>query len=405
MTRLHPARYRHAIHYLGLLETLERRYWQGKAGVPEVLAQFDSIVAQLRQVHDWSKATGESDVEAGKICSALPIKGVTLLQLRLDVQEWIQWLTAGLVSARKLHLHSDRCRHLIHLGLAYAGIGHHHKAIACYVEAKDDISEAEQRRLLHLMINIGNSQFHLGNVQESLQLQSQALELAQTLGDLFGEANARANLGVVYTSIGFRQEALQSYEESLVIRQRIDDKRGETHLLINLGNLYLEQGKPHRAITLYRQAIPLANTIGDRFAVGNALTGIGQGLALLGNDDEATNYHEEVLLLRTTLQDHTGVLHTLSNLGQIWYQRGNYTLALSYFEQAYHLGTDVEDQNGQAQASWGLGRIFFKQRRFQEAHYHAQRAYNAFQHMQRPESAVVLELLMLIERESQSEAS
>jgi protein O-GlcNAc transferase len=109
-------------------------------------------------------------------------------------------------------------------------------------DGKVAASEDEARAL----IEKGNAQEDLGDLEQARQLYEQAIRIAPTM------LRAHLNHGNVLLALGHTQDAVQSY---LTAISHQPDHAG-AHF--NLGNAQLEGGRPADALHAYEQALTLS---------------------------------------------------------------------------------------------------------------------------------------------------
>src|SRR5262249_56259324 len=71
-------------------------------------------------------------------------------------------------------------------------------------------------------------------------------------------------IGNIYTALGEPQQALKCDLDALLLRHLTGDKRGEAGTLSSLAGLYVNSGDMRRAIETFSQALELRRIVGDR---------------------------------------------------------------------------------------------------------------------------------------------
>jgi tetratricopeptide (TPR) repeat protein len=216
---------RMARHYVQVARAAENLFLQGGENILRGLELFDLERSHIEAGQAWVAAHAGSNQEAARLCNDYPNAGAHCLSLRQHPQEWIQWLEAALVAARRLE---DRRGEEYHLG------------------------------------NLGNAYFSLGEAQRAIEYYERALTIGREIGDRRGEGKGLGALGTAYAALGEAQRAIEFYDQALAIGREIGDRRGEENWLGNLGNAYRNLGETRRAIEYYEQALDISREIGDR---------------------------------------------------------------------------------------------------------------------------------------------
>ena len=73
-----------------------------------------------------------------------------------------------------------------------------------------------------------------------------ALEVLRALGDRVDEAAMLGNVGTVYNDLGDKQNALDYDNQALLMDRAVGDRAREATILSNLGNIYGALGKSRR---------------------------------------------------------------------------------------------------------------------------------------------------------------
>jgi tetratricopeptide (TPR) repeat protein len=189
----------------------------------------------------------------------------------------------------------------------------------------------------------------LGNYQEALKLNKQALEMRQ---ELFGEkhpdiATSLNSLGVTYRDLGNHQEALKLNKQALEMRQELF---GEKHpdiaaSLNNLGATYRDLGNHQEALKLNKQALEMRQELsGEKHPdIATSLNNLGATYRDLGNHQEALKLYKQALEMFRELfgEKHPDIAASLNNLGLTYKELGNHQEALKLYKQALEMSQEL----------------------------------------------------------------
>jgi tetratricopeptide (TPR) repeat protein len=296
--------YKHAEHYLNVLQNADQLYLKGNENITRGLALFDLEWINIQAGQAWAAAHAKEDNVAAKLCNDYPDAGVYTLDLRLHSRECIRWFNDALNAAHELKDHSGESNHLGNLGAAYNLLGEPRKAI---------------------------------------ELFDQSLVIKREIGDRLGEGHALGNLGITYASLGELRKAIEFFEQRLVIAREISDRRGEGNTFGNLGNAYRNFGEARKAIEYYEQSLIIDRELGDQLGEGTDLGNLGVAYASLGELRKAIEFFDQSLAIKREIGDHRGEGDTQFNMSLVLIQLGERTKAIQFAEAALKTKERIED--------------------------------------------------------------
>jgi CHAT domain-containing protein len=225
--------------------------------------------------------------------------------------------------------------------------------------------------------------YFLQNFDKSKDWHGQALMLFRETGNLAGQAEALANLGLVYKVTGNMKEALPRYKASLALYEDRGDIKQQVILLNNLGQLVLEMGRPEDAITWLQKSRNLKSN--DPEALDTQLMALsGLGMAHYQHGETLLALHELRKVRRWTRKGiqadraRAGSLRRLASLlldagqsGDIEKLRSAYSLAKEARDIAHRIKDKGEEAYAIAISGWAL--------EFQKKHQEALKVFAAAQ--------------------------
>jgi tetratricopeptide (TPR) repeat protein len=254
----------HSIHYLRVLIKAKDLYLEGGEAFMRGLALFDSEWSNIQAGQAWCARYADINDVAAQLCFSYPTDGTSLLSLRQDPRERIDWLEKALSAARRLN---------------------------------DRRTEAD------CLSGLGSAYVELGELRRGIEFHEQHLALARELGDQRGEHNALGNLGIAYGKLGELEHAITIYQQVLAIDRKNNDRRSAGQALCNLGNVYYAMGEPTPALMFFRKYLRIAREFGDRHAEGNALWNMSQALQRRGSISQALAHAEAGLVILEEIGD------------------------------------------------------------------------------------------------------
>jgi class 3 adenylate cyclase/tetratricopeptide (TPR) repeat protein len=118
--------------------------------------------------------------------------------------------------------------------------------------------------------------YHLGEMENALQIAKQVSELSHQLEDRGQMAHSLNLLGVLESAAGHYQEATQHFEQALEIFTALGNRRRAMPLMNNLGVIREARGDYPGALTEYQAALDVAREIGNRDGEMVYLSNLGQ---------------------------------------------------------------------------------------------------------------------------------
>ncbi|MBE9107900.1 tetratricopeptide repeat protein [Nodosilinea sp. LEGE 07298] len=222
---------------------------------------------------------------------------------------------------------------------------------------------------------------------EALDLAQQALEIARTHQNDWGEVWALNIAGVAQRNLGQLEEAEASYQQALELGSTLEDKFPLNVSRLNLGAVYMAQGNIAAAREQFQQALayleqPSSSPELDlRRKYYQALTLQWAGLGALRAEefDQALSFFEQSLTLGRAISNLAVEAGTLLSKGQLYQQRSKEALALEAYQQALSLYQTLGQPLRIGSTSFRIGRLYTEQDQDAQAVEAYQQSANAFE--------------------------
>jgi len=171
--------------------------------------------------------------------------------------------------------------------------------------------------------------------EKSINLSTQAVDLADKINFQKGKAYALKNIGIAYYFQGKYLEALQYYTESVHIFEELKDNVGIANLYNNIGVIHYDQGDDIKALDYYLKSLKYAELSGDKLRILSALNNVGGVYNIKkATHEKALQYYLKALPLCEEL-DKTEELGAICvNIGSLYFEMGDDAKALSFFDKA-----------------------------------------------------------------------
>lgn len=246
------------------------------------------------------------------------------------------------------------------------------EGIALYRELNNRTGEAD-------IINIlGNSSFTLGDYENSLKYNLQALQIREetndvhgkvlayiTIGNIFllrndtevaannylrglefvksypgkisGEANLFTNLGLAYYKLGKFEKALECLYKGLELGDIDNDPAQLIISLHNLADILLKTGEPEAAEKHLLRGLEIAVAKGIKFGEASTLIGLGEVASYLKKNEDALKYLEKALTIVESFSFKKILPEIFLELSEIMFRQKNYEKALFYHKRFYEV--------------------------------------------------------------------
>jgi predicted ATPase/class 3 adenylate cyclase len=206
--------------------------------------------------------------------------------------------------------------------------------------------------------------FRQGDIDESIRLAKQGMEMARTLSDKPTEAFSLAFLGVSMATQGNLEEGIPLLEEALAIYHLLGDKIGQAGvtewLSVNTEDL-------DRAIAYAQESVALAREMGD-------LSGLVPRLCMLsrlrfwnGDFNSPVAWLEEARSIALQLDDRVGATYVNATNATLAYWQSDYPRAMAYLEEAILLSDKIGDHYQSLWAHVNMAYVVLRQGNIEKA--------------------------------------
>jgi eukaryotic-like serine/threonine-protein kinase len=208
---------------------------------------------------------------------------------------------------------------------------------------------------------------HLGDLDQTFTVYSEARELWTKAGNLGGAANALHGMAMVQRDRGDFLASRKSFEEAITQLRTIGAMGSLGSCVHNFGVLLNYQGNLQEAKQQFEEALRIQRETNNDRGVASDLDDLSNVLMDMGDLRGAARMKEQALDAFHRLKNRYGESITLVNLGEVALAQGLLPSAKDRYERAMTLAAEVGDQRGQGYCILGLGRILFAQDRLSEA--------------------------------------
>ena len=189
---------------------------------------------------------------------------------------------------------------------------------------------------------------------------NEALNLAESLNDVKGMADALNRLGNAEYLKNNYSEAISLYTRSLDKRISINDLEGVSGSYYNLYLVYHTIGNSIMAIYYIQKAVDLGVETGYKSDLANYLNILGASQTELHDFENARNNLERAIEICKGDNDTLGIASAFSNMGNMYQRMSIYDQALEYFFKALNHYKRAGNRDGIAMVKNQIGTIHKK---------------------------------------------
>lgn len=226
----------------------------------------------------------------------------------------------------------------------------------------------------------GREAYQNHQLEESIALWEEALDLYRVAGDLAGERSTLVALGAVHVDLEAYEEAiayLEAFQTQTAALENImalptNERLSLAQGLSNLGLAYTATGQYASAIETQEQALHLMQSLGEsQLAITGQVWGnLGNAYEAVGDYDAAMDAHQNRRVVAQALADEIAEAEALSNLGVIYANQGDYDTAIAHYLQSFIIlkqaglepDAGIEIRQGQAHLMLNLASAYHAQR-------------------------------------------
>jgi CheY-like chemotaxis protein len=227
---------------------------------------------------------------------------------------------------------------------------------------------------------LGNVDQINGGQETAKNLITQSIELFQKLGDVRGEAEARAELARCYWNAGAFDEARINLAAALNQLEK-DSSDLKASVLIRAGMVEATAGRANEALRFYEDAVPIVEQSSEHHLKGTLHNSLATVLTRLGSSMNRSDYQDRALIEYSAASFHfeqAGNRRYLAsvenNLGFLFFTMGRYEEAHKHLDRARRLFLELSDIGTMAQVDDTRARTLLAEGKLKEAERYARQS-------------------------------
>lgn len=233
-----------------------------------------------------------------------------------------------------------------------------------------EISESLQNKYLEVTALNALARFHIraGNYSESLALFMRSLQLTESMPD---DKSLRAavlkGLGNIYFIQYKYDESISFYREAVSMFESVKDTQNLSSIYGNIAGLYYETGSVDSSLYYYRKGLQFANTEMDK---GSFYLNMGMLYESIDSLDEAIDFSEKALIIAESNNALIMMTYPLKVLSTVSRRLGDYEDAIEYASKSLELADQLDIIYEQKDAHLNLSASYEGVGDFEKAYHH-----------------------------------
>lgn len=246
--------------------------------------------------------------------------------------------------------------------------GEYSEAIAYLEEARRRMAEhGDTIKLAEVLDRMSRVYRSWDQLDEGIDVLSQALVINQRMGNEAGAAENHANLGLSYKDQGIFPKAIYHIEQAIALARKLNHRENTARFTQNLGLVYWQMEELEEALDCYQQALAMAEELESKRGTAMCAGGIGVIMRRLYRYDEALTYLQRALRLAEEIGDRAMQATQQGNIGNVYMNLGEYQRGIGYHERAAELDRAAGATGGVSRHLGNIGDVMRRQGRYQEA--------------------------------------
>ena len=244
---------------------------------------------------------------------------------------------------------------------------------ACTQSSQGDFSvPSDVSKQIELLRDSGESLRKNSLFDQSIQVHTQELNLAKSVGDTISMVKALNNIGTNYRRLGLLEDASRNHLDALVLCMRSEDM--EDHIvqknrlmsLNGLGNVYLTMGNLEQADSIFREALEGEKRMDSKIGQAINLANIGSVKEKMGQTDSAWAYYRYSLAMNKQAQSKLGEALCFSHFASLHEKDGKFKEAADEYRHAYEVMVDSPDDWHKLEAGVNLAKLYIQMGKMDE---------------------------------------
>ena len=268
--------------------------------------------------------------------------------LDIDPEQGLLYSSQALNLASKLDekLKTAKCYML--QGLNYKNLEQDSNAIVVYTKAIQICKEiGEQKFLVNIYNNLGNSMLNIANYNESIAAFEEAVKIIKSSSenDAVRLYTIRNNESSVYKTIADYNRALSCLFDAANAAENLKDSVTLMDIYTNISILYRNLPDYPTSLKYAQKSVDYSQRLQNKKKLAAGYMTMANTLDEMNRTEEAVRYYHESRQISQSIGDKRGYRKTLINLGVLYSRINNYDSSYFYFQKCESLLRESGDRN------------------------------------------------------------
>lgn len=220
-------------------------------------------------------------------------------------------------------------------------------------------------------LNLKSEFFYSSDIDKSIELSSNALELSKKINYRSGEAFASLNLAVANDIQGNSEVAIRYFQRAIRLYQLENDQENLSYCYSQIGVCYFSQYQYENADYYYRKAIRLCRKLGLEIDLADVLVNQGITFTYQNKPEKAEENFKQAIKLYHKNAYPEGLGGAYNSLAKIHYDRKDFTKAIDYFERSIANFEKYDNYYNLTSAYGGLANCYIDLKDYRKAEEYA----------------------------------
>ena len=205
------------------------------------------------------------------------------------------------------------------------------------------------------------------DVDMSIHQASDALMMAEQIGDEERIARANNYLGLYYMITGNNAQALVFAEKACDHYSKKKNSAGQAFALYTLGSVNYKTANHEKGLELLLKSLEIWRAVGDRENESRTLKALGYIYEIFDDYENAVDNYMKCLEISQEIGDKNGESNACNPLSGIFLKQGDLEKADELIERSIALKEETGDLRGMAFSYYGKGKVLYEQSQYRSA--------------------------------------
>lgn len=223
---------------------------------------------------------------------------------------------------------------VLELGLVSEKEGDFDRALALYKRAAS-LAEANKLKLQlsKSFLYQANSHWFQGNYQDAFRFQTEALNIAEEIGDQRQQVFIYNTRGLIFWTLNDAERALTNLNLSLKMAGEIHSDLDVASANNNIGLVYRKDKKYEKSIEFFNQALEGDIKLKSKWGQGYTHRNLGMSFLRMGRLDEAEKEIAQAIDLSAEIGNQTNLVKAMLEMGNLALERKRWQQAITVFRE------------------------------------------------------------------------